>query len=194
MPIFGTMAPIQCLENLTSQSLSSLDKLPDSSGIYALADHFGSLHYIGMTASPKNFRDRIYHRHINGSEKNSHKLACNYNVGRMWRDRDDRRCNEADARLAKALRKEFIRRYCMVAFVEISLPKLQLKKLEKEVIRLADPSIKDWNNTRKRVSTFSEPRDLVDTVLDELGWSKLQRDALDRQAALYDSLTNSTLA
>jgi len=174
-----------CLKILMSKELSPLEALPDAFGLYALADHLGNLHYIGMTAKPKNFRDRIFQRHINGSEERSHKLACNYNVGRMWRDRKHPEHNGADAKQAKALRKEFIRRHCKVAYVELDLPQNEIAALEREVISLADPSIKDWNSTRIRVSTFDEPIELVDALLNDLGWSESQRAALKRQSDLY---------
>lgn len=189
MIVTGKIDAATCLDLLKSQALRHLDELPNAAGLYALADHLGNLHYIGMTAPPKGFRDRIFQRHINGSEKNSHKLACNYNVGRMFRDKDHSEHVPADAKLAKELRKEFIRRHCRVACVELALPKVEIESIEREVISLADPTIKDWNGTRRRVSTFGEPRDLVDALLDDLGWSKSQREAVDRQAALFERLS-----
>jgi hypothetical protein len=177
-----------CLKLLASQELRRLEDLPDAAGLYALADHFGKIHYFGMTASPKNFHDRIFQRHINGSEKNSHKLACNYNVGRMWRDKDHPSHIGSDAAHSKKLRMEFIRRHCRVACVELDLPEHEIKRLEKEVIALAPPAIKDWNGTRKRVSAFDEPRELVDALLGDLGWSDSQRQALDRQSRLYERI------
>ncbi len=188
MPVTSKIDAATCLQLLTSQGLCHLHALPDSAGLYALADHLGDLHYIGMTAPPKNFRDRILQRHINGSEKNSHKFACNYNVGRMWRDGDHPEHNSRDAKQAKDLRKEFIKRHCKVAYVELNLPKNEIEKLEKAVISLASPLIKDWNGTRLRVSTFAEPTELVDALLDDLGWSESQRAALNRQSILYEGL------
>src|SRR6185437_10449117 len=88
------------LDHLTTQKLRKIDDLPDAIGLYGLADHIGDIHYIGITAA-KSFADRIYQRHVNGSEERSHKLACNYNIGRMWRDRKCSAHVPHDAKIAK---------------------------------------------------------------------------------------------
>jgi hypothetical protein len=75
-----------------------------------------------------------------------------------------------------------------VAYVELDLSKNEIAELEKQVILLADSSIKDWNGTRRRVSTFAEPTTLVDALLDDLGWTASQRAALNRQSDRYTCL------
>src|SRR5665213_3594036 len=85
---------------LISKDLKSLDDLPEAQGIYALADHRGVLRYIGMTAN-ETFRQRIYGRHVTGSEGNSHKFACAYNVGLMWYDKRCSEQNPQDGSLAR---------------------------------------------------------------------------------------------
>jgi hypothetical protein len=182
-----------CLDDLTSQKLRRIDNLPNAVGIYALADHFGDIHYIGITAADC-FRDRIYQRHVNGSEERSHKLACNYNIGRMWRDRKCPDHVDSDAKVAKAVRREFIRRHCLAACVPLAIPQLELSALEKEIIRIAPPCLICWNATRKRVNRLPEPRDLVDAVIEQLNLDLNDRAALERQARLFDLYGHNALA
>lgn len=187
------MTAAECLAALQSQPLRKIDDLPHATGVYALADHEGAIHYIGITAAD-SFRDRIYSRHVNGSEERSHKLACNYNIGRMWRDRKSPVHVPADADLAKRLRKEFIRRHCRAACIPLSASKAELAALEKELIRLAPLDMVSWNTTRKRVNRLPEPRDLVDAVIDELGLGPEERAGLERQARLFESYGHESLA
>jgi hypothetical protein len=185
--------PEKCLAALKSQQLSEIDKLPIAVGVYALADHLGAIHYIGITAAD-SFRDRIYSRHVNGSEERSHKLACNYNIGRMWRNRKSACHVESDAKLAKQVRKEFIRRHCRAACVPLNGPKPELEKLEKELIALAPPEMVSWNKTRKRVNQLPEPRDLVEKIIFDLGFGPEERAALERQAKLFNIHGHKDLA
>ena len=122
----------ECLSELKNQKLKKIDDLPDAIGVYGLADHLGNIRYIGVTAAD-SFRDRIYSRHVNGSEERSHKLACNYNIGRMWRNRKCADHVERDAKIAKDLRREFIRRHCFAACVPLDQTKHALEALEKEI-------------------------------------------------------------
>jgi hypothetical protein len=133
-----------------------------------------------------SFRDRIYSRHVSGSEERSHKLACNYNIGRMWRDRKRADHVERDAKIAKDLRREFIRRYCFAVCVPLNLAKHALEALEKEIFRIAPPEMTSWNRTRKRVNRLPEPRDLVDSLIQELGLSVADVAALERQASRFE--------
>jgi hypothetical protein len=173
-----------------TQKLRRIDNLPNAVGVYALADHLGDLHYIRITAAD-SFRDRIYSRHVNGSEERSHKLACNYNIGRMWRDRKSACHVPRDAQIAKDLRREFIRRHCQVACVPLEYTKEALEQLEQEIFAIAPPDMISWNATRTRVNRLPEPRDLVDALIDELGLSLEERAALDRQAKLFEKLSGS---
>jgi hypothetical protein len=104
----------ECLNDLKNQKLKKIDDLPDATGVYELADHLGVIRYIGVTAAD-SFRDRIYSGHVNGSEERSHKLACNYNIGPMWRSRKSAQFVVRDAKIAKDLRREFIGRHCFAA-------------------------------------------------------------------------------
>jgi hypothetical protein len=183
----------ECLADLQSQQLRKIDDLPHAVGIYALADHTGLIRYIGMTAAA-SFRDRIYSRHVNGSEERSHKLACNYNIGRMWRDRKSPGHVPVDANIAKRLRKEFIRRHCWAACVPLTGSQSELKALETEILRLAPPEMVAWNATRKRVNRLPEPRDLVDALIRDFGWGPDERAALERQACSFEMHGHASLA
>ena len=162
------MTAEECLEALKSQKLNKIDDLPNAVGLYALADHLGEIHYIGITEAD-SFRDRIYSRHVNGSEERSHKLACNYNIGRMWRDRKSADHVPHDAQVAKDLRREFIRRHCHAACIPLDYTKQALEQLEQEIFAIAPPDMISWNATRMRVNRLPEPRDLVDALIEELG-------------------------
>jgi hypothetical protein len=188
-----TLTAEECLNELKNQKLRKIDDLPKATGVYSLADHLGDIHYIGVTAAD-SFRDRIYSRHVNGSEERSHKLACNYNIGRMWRNRKCAEYVERDAKIAKRLRREFIRCYCFASCVPLDRPKPALEALEKEIFRVAPPNMISWNTTRKRVNRLCEPRDLVDSLIQELGLSSDEVAALERQAKLFDKYGHLDLA
>lgn len=173
------------MEVLKNQQLRKIDDLPDAVGVYALADHLGHIHYIGITEAG-SFRDRIYSRHVNGSEERSHKLACNYNIGRMWRDRKSADYVPHDARIAKNLRREFIRRHCFAACVPLTYTKQALEALERKIFAIVPPDMISWNATRRRVNCVPEPRDIVDALIEELGLSLNERAALDRQSMRFE--------
>jgi hypothetical protein len=149
--------------------------------------------YIGVTAAV-SFRDRIYGRHVNGSEERSHKLACNYNIGRMWRNRKCVDYVAQDAKVAKDLRREFIRRYCFAGCVPLNQSKPALEALEKEIFKVAPPEMISWNSTRKRVNRLPEPRDLVDALVQELGLTSTEVEAIERQAKLFEKYGHVDLA
>ena len=173
------------LRELRSQKLSTIGRLlPPVVGVYALTDHMGDIRYIGIT-SAVSIRDRC-NRHVDGSEERSPKLACNYNIGRMWRDRKHADHVPADAKISKDLRREFIRRHCLAVCYPLKLPKQQLEQLEKELLSIAPIEMTSWNGTRKRVNSAGEPRTLVDALISELGLSSDARAALERQAALFN--------
>jgi DNA polymerase-3 subunit epsilon len=182
-------SPIEALDFLLSAQKKNLDDMPGEVGLYGLCDHFGQLHYFGMTDSD-SFKDRIWHRHITGSEERSHKLACNYSVGRMWHDRKHPDASKEDGTIARKVRQAFIRRHCVFVCMPLKLSKQELKRLEDGVIDLAWPRIADWNKTRKRVATFPEPRDLVDEVIGDLGLGEEEQAALDRQNLLFEKTHN----
>lgn len=182
-----TITARDALDDLCSQALRRFDDMPDAIGLYGLGDHEGKLHYFGKTDSD-SFRDRIWSRHIVGSEERSHKLACNYSVGRLWHDRRHPGANERDGAIARRVRQAFIRKHCGFVCVPLKLTRDELRQLEKGIINLAWPHIADWNKTRRRVATFEEPKKLVDEIIRELGLGVNEIAALDRQNALYCSL------
>ncbi len=175
------------LDDLVSQTPRRFDDMPDAIGLYGLGDHEGKLHYFGMTDSV-SFRDRIRSRHITGSENHSHKLACNYSVGRLWHDRKHPGTNERDGAMARRVRQKFIRKHCGFVCLPLKMTKSELRHLEKGVINLAWPHLADWNKTRMRAATFEEPKELVDEVIRELELGVSEIAALERQNALYRSL------
>jgi hypothetical protein len=175
--------PATCLKLLVLQGLKSLDDLPEAQGIYALADHRGALRDIGMTVNA-SFRKRIYNRHVTGSEGNSHKFACAYNVGRMWYKKKCSDQDPTDGFLARRLRQVFIRRHCRAMYVPLQLKKAELQTRESGALNIARIGMRDWNG--KRFWSQPEPRELVDSIIEDLGWSSANCGAIERQAKLYD--------
>lgn len=175
------------LDILLSQKHQRLERMPDGIGLYGLGDHEGRLHYFGKTDSD-SFRDRIWSRHISGSEDRSHKLACNYAVGRMWHDRKHPGTNASDGAVSRRVRQAFIRRYCGFVCLPLTLSSIDLRALERAVIDLAGPQLADWNGSRRRVATFDEPIELVDDVIHTLGLSDGEIAAIDRQDAIFRSI------
>ena len=158
--------------------LHLLSDLPNETGIYWLADHDGKRRYVGIT-DRLGFLQRINKYHCAGDETNSHKFSCNYNVGRMYRGPKDR---GFDALKAKKLRSCFIRKHCSAACLPIIAPKEELERVERQIIALAQPDTVAWNHSRNRLATFEEPTELVDQLIAELGWSDVDRLAVDRQS------------
>lgn len=118
------------LDKLLSQTLRRFKDMPNAVGLYGLGDHEGKLHYFGMTDS-KSFRDRIWSRHITGSEDRSHKLACNYSVGRLWYVDKHPGTNKSDGPVARKARRAFIRRHCCFFCLPLDISKGELQQLEK---------------------------------------------------------------
>lgn len=175
-----------CLAILcTPERLRPLKDAPRGlKGLYALSDCHGRLRYIGMTAQD-DFRQRINSRHVTGSEGNSHKFSCAYNVGRLWRGDEKRHPQQipSDAAIAKKLRTAFVRHFCKAAWVPLEVDPVDLGRLETAVIALAPSSMKDWNGTR--VLAEPEPTDLLDAFLDKQAWPASQIAAIERQASLF---------
>ncbi|MET3892707.1 hypothetical protein ABIE41_003783 [Bosea sp. OAE506] len=179
-----TLSPAAVLRHLTMIEPSRLDVLPNQHGIYALHDHGGDIRYIGITSSAQSgFFDRIHNRHAAGSEGRSHKFSHAYNVGRMWRAKRD---DGADARLAKRLRNTFIRRHCRASFLPVDALPVDLRNLEAAVQSLASEDMLAWGR-RRHFTAMAEPVELVDETLDELRFSREQRLAVERQAALHEA-------
>jgi DNA polymerase III subunit epsilon len=179
----GTLAT-NVLAQILDQVPTQLPKLPKAGGIYMLYDHTSEPKYIGMTGPEKGFYDRIYRRHRTGSEHVSHQYSAYYNVGRMWRNRNDaKKC--VDSKTSKMLRNKFIELNCSATFVEIDLPTSALEVLETEIIRIAPPGVKPWNGRRNAVCLLDEPTVLVDEVIAKLNMSTSQIEAINRQREKY---------
>jgi hypothetical protein len=161
--------PKTVLKGLTTDAPVRLEALPRDHGIYALHDHSGAIRYVGITKGDKyGFYGRINNRHVSGSESRSHKFSHAYNTGRMWRAKRDA---HPDAALAKHLRTAFIRRHCRATFEIVPATHWgELPRLETAVQSIAPEGMLDWGGKRSFVS-LSEPRKLLDALLDELCFS-----------------------
>jgi len=167
---------------LTAEPVPTEDMPSDSVGIYALADHEGTLSYIGSTsAENESFRKRIHQRHRTGSESHSHYYSKIYNTGRMWRDPSAQR-NHPDATISKRLRNAFIAEYCRAVCFPIDRSIHNIPRLEADVIRLAPREITRWNENTGLY--YDEPIELVDVTIEKLHMTIGEREALLRQASL----------
>ncbi|MFA9200694.1 MAG: hypothetical protein ACEQR8_05830 [Cypionkella sp.] len=171
------MEPNEIIERLRSCSGLPLERLPGTSGIYALRDHTGTIRYIGI-AHTEGFRVRIRNKHATGSEDRSHKFSAAYNSGRLWRDRHDG-C-KTDGAVAKRLRNQFILKHCSASVVEIADygSKAALEQIERDVISLASPQEVTWNG---KFAPVDEPSELIDRLIEEARFNDEGRAALDRQ-------------
>jgi DNA polymerase-3 subunit epsilon len=143
--------------------------------------------YIGETRND-TFYKRIASRHVTGSEGNSHKFSCEYNVGRMWRgNRKETGFVPEDAKIAKNLRTAFIHRNCRAIWIPVPGKPEEIKALEQAVIRIAPPEMVSWNDSRSRQSSFGEPVSLVDALIRELNLDQEALGAIDRQRRRYQS-------
>ncbi len=178
-----TLDAFEIYKRLVESPAVNLADLTRDYGIYALRDHDGEIRYIGITlADAMGFRGRIYDRHVTGSEGRSHKFSQAYNTGRMYRAAKDSR---PDARLAKSLRKAFVRRHCRASIVVVAPDHHpDLPSLELAVQALASPAEMAWGSKRA-FDAVPEPAGLVDELLDVLAFSQDQRLAVERQAALH---------
>lgn len=169
----------EVLERLLKSEPKKTSEAPkDSRGIYGLIDHRGDLRYIGSTsAENETFHRRIHHRHRSGSETHSHYFSRMYNTGRMWRLRNDD-ATKSDGDIAKKLRNAFIAEYCRAVWVPLP-DNANILALENEILSLAPPETVAWN--RRGMSVYQEPKDLVDIMIEKLGFGAWERAALDRQ-------------
>jgi hypothetical protein len=175
--------PAVVLRSLATGDALRLDALPREHGIYALRDHGGAIRYIGITKADRyGFHGRINSRHVSGSEGRSHKFSHAYNTGRMWRAKKD---NRPDATLAKHLRTAFVRRHCRATILSVP-PAMwgELPRLEIAVQAIAPEGMMDWGDKRN-FPCLPEPKELLDAMLDELCFTRDERAALERQAALH---------
>ena len=138
----------------------------DARGLYGLVDHFGDLRYIGSTSSAaETLYKRVHQRHRTGSEDSSHYFARMYNIGRMWRDREDL-TTKADGDIAKALRNAFIADHCRAVWLPLP-DTVDIARLEAEVIAIAPPQVIAWN--RRGMEVYAEPTGLVDATIRRIG-------------------------
>lgn len=180
------MTPQDCLDFFRTETPKLLIEAPkDAKGLYALVSHEDRVRYIGETKND-TFYKRIANRHVTGSEGNSHKFSCEYNVGRMWRgDQKAPGFVQEDARAAKKLRTSFIHRYCRALWIPVSGTSEEIRALEQEVIGIALSGMVLWNGGRSRRSSFEEPQLLVDQLINDLGVDRATLEALARQERRY---------
>ncbi|WP_417729491.1 hypothetical protein [Roseovarius sp.] len=157
---------------------SEIETLP---GLYLLYDHTETPRYIGETG---NLQKRVYLNHCSGDE-NSHKWVCHYNHGRLWHSRKSPATDAVDGAVAKALRAKLARRFCSARVLPLPglTDKGARKALEKAVRAIAPDPMNDWND-QKLIPTCA-PDELIDQLLDELGWDAVQRASLDAQQARW---------
>lgn len=167
---------------ISSDPMRTFQAPRDARGIYGLVDHHGQLSYIGSTSSlSQSLYERIHQRHRTGSEHVSHYFSYVYNLGRMWRDRDDT-LSVSDGKIAKELRNEFIKDHCRAVWV--ALPDHEdIAELEQAVLRIAPKKYIAWNG--RQTSTYDEPTDLVNETLSHLKWAPSKLEAIERQKTLY---------
>jgi hypothetical protein len=185
------LEPYFVLDALTTRVPVALENLPDEYGVYALVDHSGQVRYFGVTAATGGgFRVRINNKHVTGSGGYSHKFSHAYNTGRMWRSRGPCALQESrDAKAAKRLRAVFCRKHCKAAYFSVPLSGAgrdyfgELTALEKQIQSIAPPSMRRWE--RLHFTAEDEPKEMVDALIDELGYSAELRRALERQAELF---------
>jgi hypothetical protein len=179
--------PASVLKALAFREPVALVDLPEERGVYALFDHAGRIRYIGKTESESaGFRDRIYKRHVTGSEGHSHKLSQAYNTGRTWRSRGTCPLEDPrDAEIAKTLRNAFCRRYCKATYYTVlgGVADGELTALEESIQSIAPLLMMSWGG--KYFAAEDEPKTLLDALIDELGYSAAQCMALQRQAELF---------
>jgi hypothetical protein len=152
--------------------------------MYGLRDYLGVVRHIGIT--DKGFADRL-RRHV-GGDGNSHKYSSAYNAGRMYHSRHDVLSCPVAGKVAKELRRLFARQFCSASVLPIpGASKTELERLEKAVIALSPPENVRWNNARALKA--EEPLLEVDALLDRLGWTDRQREAIGRQAARWKAIS-----
>jgi hypothetical protein len=139
-----TIQPAQCLDLLLTRTPMRLEDLPTCSGAYGLWDPFGTMRYIGST---QNIRDRIWGRHVAGTEGGSHKLAHELNQHLFYVDQDTLDLYPDRAKMVRGLRQSFIRSHYKATFVAIRAAKRPLEIFEGRVKALALPENRLWNDT-----------------------------------------------
>lgn len=181
------MTPADALSTLISAPLFRPTEIHDRApGLYVLHDHTDVPRYIGMTM---NLRHRISSNHCVG-DLNSHKWVAAYNAGRLWHDPRSPLSNAVDGKIAKALRATLVRSCCRVRVLRLpEITTADLDVLEKAVRALAPDPMNDWND-QKSIPSY-EPAELVDRLLDDLGWDSSRREAIERQAARWRSRVES---
>lgn len=188
-----TPSPKDTLSLLLEGAPTPLSKLEGGGGLYSLADENGVVRYIGETGMP--FFRRIHNYHCAGDD-NSHKLSTVFNAGRLWQMSSvdvspaKRAVNDhSDGRIAKELRCLFARSRCVARTVDLPhLSTMERKALESAVLSLAPPENRRWNDAR--VLEPYEPSGL-DEFLAALAWPSIRVDAVVRQGARWNSLSDN---
>ncbi len=175
-------------EQLDSATALSLGDLSADGGLFLLRDHEGNCRFVGFANHEEGFRGRIYERHATGDE--GHRYSGYYNVGRMWRIPKIKTDNP-DAKLAKKLRNAFCREYLTVKVLPLALDEQTLQEIAREISR-QHPGKTDWNRQTPSRIAEREPEPLVNELLDKLNWSENDREAVNRQAKLYQAYRSTT--
>jgi hypothetical protein len=179
------------LNQLLNQNPIPLHALTGGGGLYALYDERGVVRYIGETGMP--FLRRIHQYHCGGDD-NSHKFSTVFNAGRLWHMSSVdvnpiKRTHyvRSDGQIAKELRRLFARAHCLAATVSLpTLTKLDRIALEKELLAIALPQNRLWND--KRMLTVYEPEIVLDAFLETLSWPAPKIAAIERQKARWDAI------
>lgn len=172
------MTPDAALEALASAPpIRPIDAPHGVAGLYLLHDHQQIPRYIGKTT---NLRRRIFSNHCAG-DLNSHKWVAAFNAGRLWHDRKNPMSDANDGSIAKQLRTELARTYCRARILCLpGISSAELGSLETAVRAIAPDPMNDWND--QKAIPAVEPVELVDHLLDLLGWDVGKRAALERQS------------
>ena len=108
----------------------------------------------------------------------------------MWRDRSTQQ-NDPDAKIAKDLRSSFIAEYCRAVYYPIDGSKQEIEAQEAAVILIAPVESVRWN--RSTTLTYPEPVELVEKLLNKLGFTAPQREAIERQKIRWQSRIGATI-
>lgn len=178
-----TMTPHDLLSALHSSTPVPLDHLPSLSGIYALYDTDGIMRYIGST---QDFRDRIWSRHVTGTEGCGHKFSTEMNQHLFYVDRDTLDHHRWRADAVREVRARFIRQHYRASFVPVVGTKAELEAIERAVHAIADPENILWNDRRTPSTRLKGGivKLLIDFMKTE-AVTPLQRGAMQTQAALW---------
>ena len=177
------LEPSIVFHDLISREPKRLGFLPHDHGIYALHDHTGAIRYIGITKSiDSGLFNRINSRYVTGSEGRSRKFSHAYNhvaCQEGWA----LRCQPGEA-FALGVHSTTLRSDVRSGASFNSDRTAQAGDRRPGVGSRAYARL-GW---KLALASLAEPKELVDSLLDDLCFSPEQRAAIERQAALYAAL------